>query len=216
VLARRVGGDVGLADLGSHRCHHHDPSVTRDAHPGDGPAQAPKRRSRIEVEHALPIGIGHLVDPRGVPGAGVRDENLDRTPRTFDLVDEVVDRVTIGDVGRQRQSRPVTARRNLGQVVLMDSTDEFGITDVAIFLARCGYLAQWNLDALISELAGRPVTATGLRAEFRGAAGSVPEEVGVTWRRRRLTAAVPAGGAGRGRNCCSYVRGIGVGCLYER
>jgi hypothetical protein len=50
---------------------------------------------------------------------------------------------------------------------LMDYTDEFGITDVAIFHARYGYLAQWNLDALLTELAGRPVTAAGLRAEFR-------------------------------------------------
>jgi hypothetical protein len=50
---------------------------------------------------------------------------------------------------------------------LMDYTDEFGITDVAIFHARYGYLAQWNLDALLSELAGRPATAAALRAEFR-------------------------------------------------
>jgi hypothetical protein len=50
---------------------------------------------------------------------------------------------------------------------LMDYTDEFGITDVAIFHARYGYLAQWNLDVLLSSLAGRPVTAAGLRAEFR-------------------------------------------------
>jgi hypothetical protein len=50
---------------------------------------------------------------------------------------------------------------------LMDYTDEFGITDIAIFHARYGYLAQWNLGSLISELAGMPVTATGLRAEFR-------------------------------------------------
>jgi hypothetical protein len=49
----------------------------------------------------------------------------------------------------------------------MDYTDEFGITDVAIFHARYGYLAQWNLDALLSELAGRPATAAALRAEFR-------------------------------------------------
>ena len=42
--------------------------------------------------------------------------------------------------------------------VLMDYVDEFGITDVALFSARYGYLAQWNLDVLLPQLAGRPVT----------------------------------------------------------
>jgi len=51
--------------------------------------------------------------------------------------------------------------------VLMDYVDEFGITDVALFSARYGYLAQWNLDALLPQLAGRPVTVAPLRAEFR-------------------------------------------------
>ena len=52
--------------------------------------------------------------------------------------------------------------------VLMDYVDEFGITDVALFSARYGYLAQWNLDALLPQLAGRPVTVAPLRAEFQG------------------------------------------------
>ena len=51
--------------------------------------------------------------------------------------------------------------------VFMDYVDEFAITDVALFSGRYGYLAQWNLDVLLSRLAGRPVTATELRAEFR-------------------------------------------------
>ncbi len=51
--------------------------------------------------------------------------------------------------------------------VLMDYVDEFAITDVALFSARYAYLAQWNLDALLPQLAGRPVTAAALRAEFR-------------------------------------------------
>jgi hypothetical protein len=38
---------------------------------------------------------------------------------------------------------------------------------VALFSARYGYLAQWNLDVLLPELAGRPVTAAALRAEFQ-------------------------------------------------
>ncbi len=50
---------------------------------------------------------------------------------------------------------------------LMDHTDEFGITDVAVFAARYGYLATWNLEALLSELAGRPANVTELRTQFR-------------------------------------------------
>ena len=50
---------------------------------------------------------------------------------------------------------------------LMDYTDEFGITDVAVFAARYGYLATWNLEVLLSELAGMPVNVSELRTEFR-------------------------------------------------
>ena len=66
--------------------------------------------------------------------------------------------------------KPSLAVTDLWQVfgyVFMDYTDEFGITDVALYSARYGYLAQWNLDVLLSSLAGRPVTAAELRAEFR-------------------------------------------------
>lgn len=66
--------------------------------------------------------------------------------------------------------KPSLAVTDLWQVlgyVFMDYIDEFGITDVALFSARYGYLAQWNLDVLLSSLAGRPVTAAELRAEFR-------------------------------------------------
>ena len=51
--------------------------------------------------------------------------------------------------------------------VFMDYVDGFAITDVALFSARYGYLAQWNLDVLLPQLAGRPVTAAALRAEFQ-------------------------------------------------
>ena len=51
--------------------------------------------------------------------------------------------------------------------LLMDYVDKFADTDVALFSARYGYLAQWNLDTLLPQLAGRPVTAATLRADFR-------------------------------------------------
>jgi hypothetical protein len=49
----------------------------------------------------------------------------------------------------------------------MDYVDEFAITDAALFSARYGYLAQWDLGTLLPQLAGRPVTVQALRAEFR-------------------------------------------------
>jgi hypothetical protein len=49
----------------------------------------------------------------------------------------------------------------------MDYADEFAVTDVALFSARYGYLAQWNLGALLPQLAGAPATAAALRADFR-------------------------------------------------
>jgi hypothetical protein len=51
--------------------------------------------------------------------------------------------------------------------VFMDYVDEFAITDVALFSARYGYLAQWDLDGFLTQLAGKPVTAAALRPEFR-------------------------------------------------
>jgi hypothetical protein len=53
--------------------------------------------------------------------------------------------------------------------VLMVYVDEHALTDVALFSARYGYLAQWNLSTLLPKLAGRPATAAALRAEFRAA-----------------------------------------------
>ena len=51
--------------------------------------------------------------------------------------------------------------------VFMDYVDGFAVTDVALFSARYGYLAQWNLDVLLPQLAGRPVTTAALRAGFQ-------------------------------------------------
>lgn len=66
--------------------------------------------------------------------------------------------------------KPSLAVTDLWQIlgyVLMDYADEFAITDVALFSARYGYLAQWNIGVLLPQLAARPVTVTELRAEFR-------------------------------------------------
>lgn len=66
--------------------------------------------------------------------------------------------------------RPSLLVTDLWQIlgyVLMDYTDDYAITDVALFSARYGYLAQWDLSALLAQLAGKPVTTAAVRAEFR-------------------------------------------------
>jgi hypothetical protein len=66
--------------------------------------------------------------------------------------------------------KPSLAVTDLWQMlgyVFMDYADEFALTDVALFSARYGYLAQWNLGTLLPQLAGQPATTEGLRAEFR-------------------------------------------------
>lgn len=66
--------------------------------------------------------------------------------------------------------KPSLAVTNLWQIlgyVFMDYNDKFGITDVALFSARYGYLAQWSLDELLPQLAGGPATTAALRMEFR-------------------------------------------------
>ncbi len=70
-------------------------------------------------------------------------------------------------VSAKAVSLAVTDAWQLLGYALMDYTDEFGITDVAVFRARHAYLATWNLEALLSELAGRPVSVADVRAEFR-------------------------------------------------
>jgi hypothetical protein len=69
--------------------------------------------------------------------------------------------------GSKKPSLGVTDLWQMLGYVLMDYADEFAMADVALFSARYGYLAQWNLDTLLPQLAGRPVTAAALRADFR-------------------------------------------------
>ncbi|OZM70294.1 hypothetical protein CFN78_25530 [Amycolatopsis antarctica] len=49
---------------------------------------------------------------------------------------------------------------------LLDFHDEFTIREVALFNARFGHLAIWNLQDLLDGAAGRPVELSSLRAEF--------------------------------------------------
>jgi hypothetical protein len=49
----------------------------------------------------------------------------------------------------------------------MDFLDEYGITEVARFVGRYGYLATWNLSQMLAGLSGHTVSFADLRAEFR-------------------------------------------------
>jgi hypothetical protein len=50
---------------------------------------------------------------------------------------------------------------------LLDFDDAYQLTDVGIFSARYGYLARWDLQALLDELAGHDVSLADTREEFR-------------------------------------------------
>ncbi|WP_147286985.1 hypothetical protein [Nocardia otitidiscaviarum] len=49
---------------------------------------------------------------------------------------------------------------------LLDFHDDFAIREVALFNARYGHLAVWDLQALLDSLAGCPVDLSTLRADF--------------------------------------------------
>jgi hypothetical protein len=51
---------------------------------------------------------------------------------------------------------------------LLDFKDAYQLTEVGTFSARYGYLATWDLDSLLDELAGQHVSLRSGRDEFRG------------------------------------------------
>lgn len=62
------------------------------------------------------------------------------------------------------------AKVDLYQIIgyaLMDVDDAYHLDAVALFSARYGYLATWNLEELLTELSGREVDVAALRGEFR-------------------------------------------------
>lgn len=66
--------------------------------------------------------------------------------------------------------KPTLAKLDLYQVIgyaLMDLDDAYHLDAVALFSARYGYLAIWNLEELLTELSGRKVDVAALRGEFR-------------------------------------------------
>jgi hypothetical protein len=70
-------------------------------------------------------------------------------------------------VSAKAASLSVTDAWQMIGYALMDYTDEFGITTVARFSARYAYLATWNLESLLSQLAGKQLSVADVRAEFR-------------------------------------------------
>jgi len=56
----------------------------------------------------------------------------------------------------------------VGGDVLGDALVRRGVAELGIFTARHGYLATWELGALLSELAGHEVRVQSARDELRG------------------------------------------------
>jgi hypothetical protein len=50
---------------------------------------------------------------------------------------------------------------------LLDFEDAFRVAELGIFAARYGYLAAWELDDLLDELAGREMNIHAVRDGFR-------------------------------------------------
>jgi hypothetical protein len=51
---------------------------------------------------------------------------------------------------------------------LLDFDDDYRVMELGIFTARYGYLASWELGAVLSELAGHEISVQSARDEFRG------------------------------------------------
>jgi hypothetical protein len=67
-------------------------------------------------------------------------------------------------------SKESLAATDLFQVIgyaLLDFDDASRVSELGIFAARYGYLAVWELDNLLDELAGREVALHATRDEFR-------------------------------------------------
>lgn len=68
------------------------------------------------------------------------------------------------------KAKPALSKIELYQLLgyaLMDLDDAFGLDSVAIFNARYGYLATWDLVDLLQSLAGSPASLTVLRDQFK-------------------------------------------------
>jgi hypothetical protein len=66
--------------------------------------------------------------------------------------------------------RPSLSRTDLFRVIgyaLLDFDDAHQITDLGIFSARYAYLATWDIQTLMDELAGHVVSLSDTREEFR-------------------------------------------------
>lgn len=66
-----------------------------------------------------------------------------------------------------RFSLPVGDLYQIIGYALLDTDDEFGLSQVGLFSARYGHLATWELSSLLGALAEREVSVPALRAEFR-------------------------------------------------
>jgi hypothetical protein len=66
--------------------------------------------------------------------------------------------------------KPSLGRDDLFQIIgyaALDFDDAYQLADLGIFSARYAYLASWNLQALLDDLAGQKISLPDTREEFR-------------------------------------------------
>lgn len=80
--------------------------------------------------------------------------------------------------------------------VLLDFHDEFAICELALFNARYGHVAVWDLHDLLDTVAGHPVDLPALRAEFEQFLRDGPDQAADDG--RRSTAALQRHGEDSG------------------
>lgn len=67
-------------------------------------------------------------------------------------------------------AKPSLGVQEIFQIIgytLLDFDDAYQLTEVGIFSTRYAYLSKWNIDELLSELAGQTVNLRTTRQEFR-------------------------------------------------
>lgn len=88
-----------------------------------------------------------------------------------ELIKADADLIAAGLLLDLKTSAKLSLGTDLLQVIgyaLLDFDDDYRIAELGIFTARYGYLATWELGALLSELAGHEISVQSARAEFRG------------------------------------------------
>ncbi len=134
-----------------------------------GEAVEELRQLRALAETALMPALRQRPGPwaLGPTFDGSRLMNADADLVAGGLLVEV--KTSLGDKRADGTRRAAIDRPTLQQLlgyVLLDFTNQFRITEIALYAARYGYLAVWDLQDLLNKLAGKRVYLPAERAAF--------------------------------------------------